>query len=318
MKKKLIAVMLCTALAFSSLTAVGAAENTVSEAAVEEVSTEEAATEEAVAEEAAEVSENEVSENEVSENAVSEDAVDVESVVEDTTTSANSASSNAFYISAKNSKYGDEASFIMGKGTKLKFKIVDANGKKIKGADKSATYTIVGGDTTNFSVKKSTVSLSKNANAYGDENVSANNVSYATLAVTYNNVTEKFTLIAGKKITSVGFIPNSKSFKTSATVTVDVNSKVDLQKLNSLVGHTVFAAYKVQKSGFIRRYYYYSYLEEFPHSTTPNKKAVKNGTISYDNNGNALTFTPTAAGTYSFVYRTSDTGKAFTLRVKAK
>ena len=326
MRKKFMAVLLCSALVFGTLTSATAAENTVSdstvsESAIEAESTEEA-TEEASTEENTEISENEVSENEVSENEVSENDVDVEAVVEDATASGNSTSGNgasgnsAFYISAKNCKWGDKATFIMGEGTKLKFKIVDAEGKKIKGADKTATFAITSGDTTDFTVNKSTVALSKNAQSLGE--VGLDQASNAVLSVTYNNVTEQFMLVAGQKIKSVGFIPNSRTFKSAATVTVSLNSTVDLQKLNELTGRKIFAAYKVTKGGFMRTFHYYAYLEEFTHSTTPNKKAVKNGNIKYDSNGNALTFSTSTPGVYAFTYRTSDTGKTFTLKLKVK
>ena len=181
-------------------------------------------------------------------------------------------SSNHTFVTKK-SAYKSGTWMLLVPGKSVKFDIGDASGKKIKGAAKSAVWSVSGD--SSFTVKKGRVKLNKNAKALGPGVSSNTAAASALISAEYDGETIYIGMIAVTKTKYVGYLEDAK-LKNKGTVIGKVGSTFDLRNLNSMIGQDVVASYKVEKSGIKRNYLYFATQSFFANCIERSREARKN------------------------------------------
>ena len=224
-------------------------------------------------------------------------------------------SSNYTLISKTGGAYQSGTWMYVIPGKTISFEIGDKSGEKIKGAKKSATWSISGN--SSFSVNNGKLKLEKKASVLGP-GVSGNDISKAVLVAEYNGETIWLGLVGIVKTKYMGYLEDAK-LKNTASVTGKVGASFDLRNLNSMIGKSVIASYKVEKNGINRNYLYFAGLEELGPGISAPDKAIKNAEVTYDETGSLVKFKPIAEGKYKITYKLRDgSGKSFKLTLIAE
>ena len=219
-------------------------------------------------------------------------------------------SSNApFYIHAKSGLMAAGAVIPVSQGIKEKFDIVDANGKKIKGAKKGTTWTVSAVGGVGYSMKKNVLNVDKTASGN------------AIVTATYNGESVQLGVVAVIKTKAFGTVYRNK-FRTSLKASGQVGQPLQMNNLEGFAksafgaGANIYYISRIEKGGFRKTYYIKCKADEGGYIINPSKKALKHGTLTKDANGN-IYFTATKSGKYKFTYTTMDgTNKKFKVTVK--
>ncbi|MCR4745540.1 MAG: S8 family serine peptidase [Lachnospiraceae bacterium] len=195
-----------------------------------------------------------------------------------------------FYVKTSSGLIKSGGSCWITPGKAIRLTIVDSNGKKIKGAMKKTASTFSSTNTSEFTMKKNKLKCLKTATSYTKSGGSYSDAAKTVVTVSYNNSVVKVKFVAAEKIKKGAC--SGDSGKKKIELSVSTGSSISLNSVASMCGEEVY--YYGKGDSVVGSSYSMGYILSIP------KKATKNSMITYDSDGNPVSFTPTKKGNYIF------------------